>query len=408
MTQTQQLPDGIKPAEFISFAQLFNTIPMEKVKEALCETGANDLRERDLPAKYMVYFVIAMSLYSHCSAREVFRNLIETLKTVFGPLVDMKIPAKSSLTYSRQKLGVESFRYLFRNVVRPIAIPGVTAGAFFKDWRLVAIDGVQFNLPDTQENEANFGRAKCGTGPAAFPAIRCVGLSELGTRVLFDYELGPSGGSKEVSENKLARTLLPRLKSDQLCIADRLYTNYGLWTIAAATGAALLWRLKADVQLDCETVLEDGSYLARLYEGDRRRSDTSVIVRVIEYQIAEQRYRLLTNLLTVSQATNSELAHLYCERWEFENANKEQKQGLNAYLPVLRSKTPTLAEQELIGLFLMHFAVRTIMHDAAISIGEDVDRLSFKHTMSVIRRRAPQVGAFPPRRSLQRHSPRSH
>jgi len=408
MTQTQQLLDGIKPAEFISFAQLFSTIPMEKVKEALCETGANDLRERDLPAKYMVYFVIAMSLYSHCSSREVFRNLIETLKVAFGPLADMKMPAKSSLTYARQKLGVESFRHLYRSVVRPIAISGVTVGAFFKGWRLVAIDGVQFNLPDTPENDAEFGRAKSGSSPAAFPAIRCVGLSELGTRVLFDYELGPSGGSKEASENKLARALLPRLKSDQLCIADRLYTNYGLWAIAAASGAALLWRVKADIRLDCETVLEDGSYLARLYEGDRTRSDTSVVVRVIEYEVANQQYRLVTNLLTVAQATSIELAHLYCERWEFENANKELKQGLNSYLPGLRSKTPTLAEQELIGLFLMHFAVRTIMHDAAISIGEDVDRLSFKHTVSVIRRRAPQVGAFPPRRSLQRHSAGSY
>jgi hypothetical protein len=289
-------------------------------------------------------------------------------------------------------------------VVRPIAVPGATAGAFFKGLRLVAIDGAQFNTQDTKENDKEFGRAKTGTGPAAYPAIRCVGLVELGTRVLFDYELGPAGGTKEASENKLARILLPRLKSDQLCIADRLYANYGLWNIAAAKGAKLLWRVKADTRLDCEAVLEDGSYLSRLYDGDRRRTDDYAEVRVIEYSIGDENYRLITNLLSVGQASNTELANLYSERWEYENTNKEQKCGLQAHLSILRSKTPQLVEQELIGLFLMHFAVRVVMHDAALSVGQDVDRLSFKHTLAVIRRRAPQVGAFPPRRSVQKHS----
>jgi hypothetical protein len=402
----QQIKEGMKPAEYISFAQLFSTLPMETVKASLCATDSNDQRERDLPAKYMVYFVIALSLYSHCSAAEVFRQLVETLKIICGPSVDLKIPAKSSLTYARTKLGIEPFRHIFQKVVKPIAKQGQSIGAFFRGLRLVAIDGVQFNIPDTPENEGAFGRAKTKTSAAAYPAIRCVGLIEIGTRVLFDYERGPCGGSKEASENELARTLLTRLSNDQLCLADRLYANYALWSIATATGASLLWRVKADVRLDCVRVLADGSYIARLYYGDRRKSTTYVEVRVIEYSVGEEHYRLITNI-SDSVATNEELANLYHERWEHENANKEQKQGLNAYQSTLRSKTPELAEQELIGLFLMYFIVRGIMHEAALSVGVDVDQLSFKHTLNVIRRRAPQVGASPPSAGLRSYRPRS-
>lgn len=382
------------PAEYISFAQLFTAIPMDTVKAALCDADANNERERDLPAKYMVYFVIALSLYSYGSATVVFANLVNTLKSIFGPLIDYKMPAKSSFTYSRQKLGVRSFRLLFQRLVRPIAQRGRTANAFFKDLRLVAVDGVNFNIPDSASNEI-FGRGTTSTGDAAFPAIKVVGLVEIGTRVLFEYVLGASGGTKRKSEQALAEKILPKLKADQLCIADRLYAYLNLWKIASQTGAKLLWRAKADLRLDPETVLPDGSFISRLY-GDRKKSNEHALVRVIEYKVNNELYRLITNIMDVSFATNDELARLYHERWEHENTNKEQKQGLNAYVKTLRSKTAPLAVQELLGLFLLHYAVRVMMHEAALSIGEDVDRLSFEWTLDVIRRNAPLVGAFPP------------
>lgn len=395
MIESKSLSNETRPVDFISFAQLFKALPMEQVKASLCATDTNDQRERDLPARFIVYFVIALSIYSDCSSSEVFRQLVETLKNIFGPAVQFKVPAKSSLTYARTKLGVAPFLDLFRKLVKPIAIPGETTGAFFKGLRLVAIDGVQFNIPDTQENDQRFGRAKTSSSPAAFPAIRCVGLMEVGTRVMFDFEHGVSGGSKEDSENKLARLLLPRLKPGQICLADRLYGNYPIWEIASATGASLLWRVKADIRLECEKPLKDGSYMARLYDGDRRKSKKYVEVRVIEYSVGKETYRLMTNI-PLDVANSQELAELYHERWEQENTNKELKCNLNSYLPTLRSKTPELAEQELIGLYLMHFIARSLMHEAALSVGEDVDRLSFKHTLNVIRRRAPQVGAFSP------------
>lgn len=393
----------LKPAEYISFARLFQAIPMDAVKDALCATASNDKRERDLPNRYMAYFVIALSMFSQCSHQEVFRNLVETLKAMFGPMFETKIPAKSSITESRQRLGQEPFEHLFRNVVKPIAVPGRTHGAFFKGFRLVGIDGCHFLVPDTEANEREFGRAIGSDDiPAAYPAIRCVGLIELGTRILFEYEIGAAGGSKDVSEVALAKKLLPRLQNDQLCLADRLYgANFRMWRIAKDTGAHLLWRIRKDIRLDCEEVLPDGSYMSSFYDGNRKRKGAkSEKVRVIEFDVKHgsakpERYRLITTLAH-GQATLDELAELYHERWEYENTNKEHKRVLNAHLEGLRSKTPTLVIQELLGVFLAHFAIRSFMHEAALSANIDVDRLSFKHAISVIRRRAPQAGAFPP------------
>src|SRR5271163_385298 len=107
MFKSQSLPEGTRIAEHISLAQLLNAIPMESVKDALCKTDANDERERDLPARHMAYFVMALSLYSSCSSKEVFQNLVETLKNMYGPLTELKIPVKSALTNARKRLGSE-------------------------------------------------------------------------------------------------------------------------------------------------------------------------------------------------------------------------------------------------------------------------------------------------------------
>jgi hypothetical protein len=427
MRVSQPLPIGTKIAEHISLVQLLTAIPMEKVKEALCKTDANDARERDLPAKYMAYFVMAMSLYSHCSSREIFHNLVETLKNIYGPLTELKIPVKSALTHARQRLGVDPLKYLFQSTVKPIAVRGKTIGAFFKRLRKTGIDGVQFNIQDSVANAYAFARSQTHSGDGAYPFVRVVGLVELGTRVMFDYEMTPprvkddaalpgkkkakkeeKTKTKEISEMELARKLLLRLTSDQICLGDRLFGNFPIASTIQNTGARFLLRIKAGTQLESERVLEDGSYISKLYNSDSPGRKESMEVRVIDYTVKQgdktEEIKLITNMMTCADATNIELSELYHERWEFENTNKEYKHELNAYLNVLRSKTPELVEQEIVGIFLLHYATRTIMHEAALRVGWDVDRLSFKHSISVIRRRAPQVGDFPPRRGLRRHS----
>jgi len=188
-----------------------------------------------------------------------------------------------------------------------------------------------------------------------------------------------------------------------LCLADRQFFGYALWQAAAATGADLLWRVKGNLRLPRATVLADGSYLSTVYpsEKDRRHATNGIQVRVVEYRLqgvadAEPLYRLVTTILDPAQAPAADLAALYHERWEIEGALAELKTHLRGAQVVLRSKTPDLVRQEFWGLLLAHFAVRGLMHEAALRADEDPDRLSFLHAVRVVRRKLPLFAAFSP------------
>jgi hypothetical protein len=226
-----------------------------------------------------------------------------------------------------------------------------------------------------------------------------VALVENGTHVLFGARLG----SFADGETTLAHAALPALQPGMLCLADRQFFGHALWQEAAATGAGLLWRVKRNLRLPREAVLLDGSYLTTIYpsEKDRRHKAKGVQVRVVEYRLegiagAEPLYRLVTTILDPAAAQAAELAALYHERWEIEGALAELKTHLRGARMVLRSKTPELVRQEFWGLLLAHFAVRGLMHEAALRADEDPDRLSFLHTVRVVRRKLPLFAALPP------------
>src|SRR5216117_3724094 len=188
-----------------------------------------------------------------------------------------------------------------------------------------------------------------------------------------------------------------------LCLADRGFFGFEMWRQALATNAQLLWRIKKNAVLPCDKRLTDGSYLSRIYpsEKDRRQQTNAIAVRVIEYRLegvadAEPIYRLLTSVLDAQQAPAQELAALYHERWEIETALDELKTHLRGSKIVLRSKTPDLVRQEFYGLMMTHFAVRGLMHEAALQAGEDPDQLSFLHAVRVVRRKLPHFVAIPP------------
>jgi hypothetical protein len=217
--------------------------------------------------------------------------------------------------------------------------------------------------------------------------------------VLFGTHLG----RYEEGETTLARPVLAALRPGMLCLADRQFFGYALWQEATATGADLLWRVKHDLRLPREARLADGSHLTTIYpsEKDRRHKANGARVRVVEYRLegidgAEPRYRLVTTILDPAAAPAAELAALYHERWEIEGALDELKTHLRGARVVLRSKTPELVRQEFWGLLLAHFAVRGLMHEAALRAGEDPDRLSFLHAVRVIRRKLPLFAALSP------------
>jgi hypothetical protein len=226
-----------------------------------------------------------------------------------------------------------------------------------------------------------------------------VALVENGTHVLFGARLGAFADG----ETTLAHEALSALRPGMLCLADRQFFGHALWQAAAATGADLLWRVKRNLRLPREARLADGSYLSTIYpsQKDRRHRIRGVRVRVVEYRLegvaeAESLYRLVTTILDPAEAPAAELAALYHERWEIEGALAELKTHLRGARMVLRSKTPELVRQEFWGLLLAHFAVRGLMHEAALRAGEDPDRLSFLHAVRVIRRKLPLFAALPP------------
>jgi Transposase DDE domain len=289
-------------------------------------------------------------------------------------------------------------RALFERLARPFATPGAP-GAWYRGRRLVSLDGSTITLPDAPELEARYGRPGASRGVSSFPQLRLLGLAECGTRAIFAVALD----RYEASEVQLAPPLLAQLRPEMLCLADRAFVGFELWRTATAPGADLLWRVRKNQVLPCRERLPDGSYLSRLYASPkhRRHDDGGVTVRVVDYRLegvpgAEPLYRLVTTLLDPAAAPAAELAALYHERWESEGAFAELKVSLPGERLMLRSRRADLAEQELWGLLLAHFALRRLMHEAGRRAGRDPDTLSFLHAVRVVRRHLPFHAAFSP------------
>jgi hypothetical protein len=386
-------------ADGITLGLLAKRLPLQRVREVLERLGRVSQRERDLPAHVMVYYVIALGLHMEASTREVLRWLQEGAKWLGRPEAGFKTAGKSGISQARTRLGWEPLKVLHDAVVKPLATVK-TRGAWYRRWRLVALDGSTLAVPDTAANREAFGKPGASRGESAFPLIRFVSLVENGTHALF----GTALGAYAEGEASLAPGVVTHLKKQMLCLADRNFFSFALWNQARATGTDLLWRIKRNLVLACEQQLPDGSYLSTIYATpkDRRHRRNGVRVRVIEYTLegvpqAEPIYRLITTILDVEQAPAQELAALYPQRWEIETALDELKTHLRGGADIkLRSKTPDLVRQEFWGFLVAYFAVRGLMHEAALAADQDPDRLSFIHAVRVLRRKLPQFAAFPP------------
>jgi Insertion element 4 transposase N-terminal/Transposase DDE domain len=393
-----ELPAGSRITDYISLGVIAKFFPVEKIRDVLEQTNRASVRERDLPAHVVVYYVIALALYMRSSYREVLRCLLEGVQWLLDPSANVKVAGKSGISQARSRLGVEPVKKLYDTVVAPIAEKR-TKGAWFRQWRLVSLDGSTLDVADTVENDEAFGRPGASRGSSAFPKIRFVALLENGTHVLWAAHMDQYA----TDELTLAEKVIPSLRQGMLCMADRFFPSYKLWRMAAKTGADLLWRTRQNARLDVEKRLPDGSYLSRIYAStsDRRNERNGIVVRVIDYRLkdvegSEPLYRLITSVLDHQQAPAKELAALYHERWEIETTLDELKTHLRGAQIVLRSKKPDLVRQEFFGLLMAHFAVRGLMHEAALKADVDPDRLSFLHSVHVVQRRLARYVAIPP------------
>jgi hypothetical protein len=134
------LPAGSRITDYISLGVVAKFFPARKVHEILQATNRASIRERDLPAQVVVYYVIALALYMRSSYREVLRCLLEGVQWLLDPPVKVIVAGKSGISQARSRVGAEPLKRLYEAVVAPIAQPE-TKGAWYRQWRVVSLDG---------------------------------------------------------------------------------------------------------------------------------------------------------------------------------------------------------------------------------------------------------------------------
>jgi Insertion element 4 transposase N-terminal/Transposase DDE domain len=404
--------DPPRLSDRVAIGVLTRTYPPVLVDRVLAECGRVERRHRLLPARLVVYYVLALALFAGVAYEEVLRCLVEGLRGAAWwpnprePRRAWRVPAKSALVQARARLGSAPLRVLFERAARPLATEQ-TQGACYRGLRLVAIDGTCLDVADTPANAAAFGRPGSGRGErvGAFPQVRLVGLAECGTHAITQVAVGAC----TIGETTLAPRVLAGLEPGMLALADRGLFAVELWRQAQATGAQLLWRVKTgrgSPTLPVDQVLADGSWRSRLgvlSERSHQRRREPIGVRVIDYTLEDpgrpgkgQHHRLVTSLLDPAQAPAAELAALYHQRWELEGALDELKTHQRGPRAVLRSKTPEGVEQEVYAHLLVHYAIRALMHQAALDAQTDPDRLSFTRSLRIVRRQLISQAAFSP------------
>lgn len=382
---------GERLSDRVALGVLTATFPRSVVDEVIAATGRREQRNRLLPAHLTTYYVLAMTLFSSAGYEEVMRTLTEGLVWASDGQDRYELPSQVAISKARARLGAEPLKMLFDRVCVPIAT-AATRGAFYREWRLVSVDGTTIDIADTPANAAVFGRAGTGRGDgSAFPQVRIVALGECGTHAVIAARMD----SYAVGEVTLAKQLVSSFQPGMLCLADRGFTAHPLFKAAAATGAELLWRAKGNAVLPVLERLGDGSFRSELVAStDKRTRDDVISVRVIEYTIddpgrpaaAGTRYRLVTTIVDPTAAPADELAALYAQRWEIESIFDELKTHQRGPRVILRSRTPDGVYQEAWGYLCVHYALRALIHTAADHSDIDPDRISFTKALHAARR----------------------
>ena len=382
--------DHDRLTDAIGIGVLTRLLDRDLVDEVVVAADRREKRSRLLPARVVVYYVLALCLFFGESYEEVMRKLTHGLRAVGSWRKEWTIPTTGAISKARMRLGEEPLRLLFERIANPMALRS-TPGAWLRRWRIMAIDGVMFNLQDTDDNEEGFGRCG-GKNPSPFPQARIAGLVECGTHAIVAAHIGPW----KMQERAQVLDLLWAFAQDMLVIADAGIYSYDLWKAARQTPADLVWRVTDSLDLPVLETLPDGSYRSLIGDPAKKRRnreysrkggthqiDVDLLeVRVIEYEIPNRdrrkdTIRLITTILNPAEATAAELAAIYHERWEEESVFDEietHQRGGSTVLP--RSKHTETVRQEIWALLLTHYAIRHLMREAAEQADIDTDRLT--------------------------------
>jgi hypothetical protein len=405
---------GMRLTDRIGIGVLTRLVPRELVAEVLAETGKREQRVRLLPARVVVYFVLALALFYGDSYEEVMRKLVQGLRFIGIWKDDWKVPSTSALTQARQRLGVEPMQELFERIAVPCALKS-TAGAWKRGRRLMSIDGLELDAADTPENASHFGYSGVKKkDKSAFTKVPVMALAECGTHAVVAAE----PGTHDDDEHALAKRLVAQpgvLKPEMLLMADRGLYSYDLLAAVLETGADVCFRVQATIDLPVLTWLPDRSYLSYIAEPTAKRRAWAKLkkgtiaitdlpgihVRVLDYEVPgrgekNELFTLVTNILDPQEMFAVDLAEAYHERWEIEITFDEIEIHQRGPAVILRSKSPTMILQELYGLLITHYGIRQLMAEAADQADLDPDRLSFTRSVNVIRRQVTSQAGFSP------------
>jgi len=399
----------------VSLGVLVSTVPRDVVDAAVAACGVGDRRSGGkLPAHVTAYLTMGLCLFGDDDYEEVATKVTGSLDRWGCWDASWSVPTSSGITQARKRLGRNVFAEIFEGVAQPVG-GMLTRGAMLHEWRVLAIDGFDVDLPDTEANAAEFGYAGSGDNRSAYPKARVVALSECGTHAFLAAEVA----GYAIGEATLAQRLYGRLRPDELLTADRNFYSFQAWGDAVATGAALLWRAPTGLRLPMIRVLPDGTYLSVLANPKlRARRDALVaaatagqdidpadgyLVRVVEYTVPDrvgngtgELIALITTITAPAEGRADELADTYHQRWEHETGNDQLKTHLRGPGRVLRSRLPDLAHQEIWAWLTVHYAIAVLIARAAEAADIDPDRISFTRALRIIRRTATGTADIPP------------
>ena len=400
----------------VSVGVLVSAVPRDVVDVAVAAHGAGAKRSGGtLPPHVVAYLTMGLCLFGDDDYEEVATKVTGSLSRFGCWDASWQAPTSSGISQARKRLGPAVMADVFEGVAAPVATAD-TRGAWLRRWRLLAIDGFDVDLPDSDGNVAEFGYAGSGANRSAYPKARVVALAECGTHAFLAAEID----AWSTGEKTLAARLYPRLRGDELLTADRNFYSFDAWSSAVATGAALLWRAPTGLRLPVISVLPDGTYtsvlidpkirgarrertLAAARAGEQLDAEQAHLVRVVEYDVPDrdgngtgELIALITTITDPGDARADELAAAYHDRWEEETANDQLKTHLRGPGRVLRSRLPDLAYQEIWAWLTVHYALAALIAQAAEAADIDPDRISFTRTLRLVRRTATGTAGFSP------------
>jgi hypothetical protein len=382
-----------KFSDELTLEAIGRAVPMEEIVAVIQDEGVQEARQRKLNMVTVLLLVIAMNIYTRLSIGHVMRKIAQGVRFIWSD-PSYRLPKDSAIAYRRYQLSARPVVTLFHRVCRPMTTPE-TPGAFLFGLRLMAIDGTIEDVPDTPVNAAVFGRHRSDRGASAFPQVRGVYLVECGAHAIVDAGFWPCHTSERVGGFRMLRSIEPGM----LVMWDCGLHAYDMFQRVRQREAHVLSRLPAHVKPQRVRRLPDGSYLAYISPSDyhRRKRGERLLVRVVEYTITDpalpgygEVHRLVTTLLDHRACPALDLACAYHERWEIELVIDEVDTHRRLAGRPLRSLKPVGVIQELYALVIAHYAIRFLMHEAALQTRLDPDRLSFVHALRVIQDAVPE------------------